>query len=87
MLFDQASDTGAGVFLIIKNYSGDVMNFEMAKDMAELDGIKVSLILFPAWKYDQCAQQQLFLAVALGRSDKLRLDRRPSQGRHCLDHS
>ena len=41
----KASDTGAGVFLIIKNYSGDVMNFEMAKDMAELDGIKVSLII------------------------------------------
>ncbi|WP_283579510.1 dihydroxyacetone kinase subunit DhaK [Ligilactobacillus aviarius] len=39
------SDHGKGVFLIIKNYSGDVMNFEMAKDMAEMDGIKVKSIV------------------------------------------
>lgn len=41
----KAVDTGRGVFLIIKNYSGDVMNFEMAKDMAELDEIKVRYII------------------------------------------
>lgn len=28
-------DTGAGVLLIVKNYEGDVMNFEMAAEMAE----------------------------------------------------
>lgn len=39
------SDHGKSVFLIIKNYSGDVMNFEMAKDMAEMDGIKVKSIV------------------------------------------
>ncbi len=27
-------DTGAGVLLIVKNYEGDVMNFEMAAEMA-----------------------------------------------------
>lgn len=32
--------TDAGVLLIIKNYTGDVMNFEMAAEMAECDGIK-----------------------------------------------
>ena len=32
--------TDAGVLLIIKNYTGDVMNFEMAAEMAEMDGIK-----------------------------------------------
>jgi dihydroxyacetone kinase-like protein len=31
--------------LIIKNYSGDVMNFEMAKDMAEMEGIEVETII------------------------------------------
>ena len=36
----KAVDTGRGVFLIIKNYSGNVMNFEMAKDMTELDEIE-----------------------------------------------
>lgn len=30
----------AGVLLIIKNYTGDVMNFEMAAEMAEMDGIR-----------------------------------------------
>lgn len=41
----KAADTGAGVMLIIKNYSGDVMNFEMAKDMAEMEGIEVETII------------------------------------------
>ena len=41
----KASDHGKGVFLIIKNYSGDVMNFEMAKDMADMDGIKIKSIV------------------------------------------
>ena len=29
-----ATDTGAGVLFIVKNYEGDVMNFEMAKEMS-----------------------------------------------------
>ena len=32
--------TPAGVLLVIKNYTGDIMNFEMAAEMAEMDGIK-----------------------------------------------
>ncbi len=36
----RAVDDGAGVLLIIKNYTGDVMNFEMAAEMAEMDGIQ-----------------------------------------------
>lgn len=31
----QAVDTGGGVLYIVKNYEGDVMNFEMAAEMAE----------------------------------------------------
>src|SRR5690625_7740929 len=30
-------DNGDGVLLIVKNYAGDVMNFDMAKEMAEAD--------------------------------------------------
>lgn len=41
----KAVDNGEGVLLIIKNYSGDVMNFEMAAEMAELDGIKVNKVI------------------------------------------
>lgn len=36
---------GAGVLYIVKNYSGDVMNFEMAADMAREEGIRVLNIL------------------------------------------
>ena len=31
----QAADTGAGVLFVVKNYSGDVMNFEMAAEMCD----------------------------------------------------
>lgn len=41
----QVADRGAGVFMVIKNYTGDVMNFEMAKDMAEAEGIEVDYIV------------------------------------------
>lgn len=36
-----AVDTGAGVLFIVKNYSGDVMNFEMAAEMYEGDSSTV----------------------------------------------
>ncbi len=36
---------GAGVLYIVKNYSGDVMNFEMAADLARAEGIQVANIL------------------------------------------
>ncbi|KRO23683.1 dhaK protein [Pediococcus argentinicus] len=41
----KASNTGSGVFLVIKNYSGDVMNFEMAQDMAEMEDIPVKSVV------------------------------------------
>lgn len=39
------ADTGKGVLLIIKNYSGDIMNFEMAKDLAEMEDITVEAVV------------------------------------------
>lgn len=39
------TDQGAGVLLIIKNYSGDVMNFEMAQEIAELNDSKVEKLI------------------------------------------
>ncbi|MDY6043792.1 MAG: dihydroxyacetone kinase subunit DhaK [Lactobacillus johnsonii] len=41
----KAVDQGQGVFCIVKNYSGDVMNFDMAKDLAEADGIYVKSVV------------------------------------------
>lgn len=37
----KAVDSGAGVFYLFGNYSGDRMNFEMAAEMAEIEGIRV----------------------------------------------
>src|SRR5262252_9802783 len=33
----QAADTGAGVLFVVKNYSGDLMNFQMAAEMLEAE--------------------------------------------------
>lgn len=41
----KAVDAGNGVLLVIKNYTGDVMNFEMAAEMAEGDGIEVASVV------------------------------------------
>lgn len=41
----KAVDSGSGVLLIIKNYSGDVMNFEMATEMASAEGITVDKVI------------------------------------------
>lgn len=38
-------DSGNGVLLIIKNYTGDIMNFEMAEEMAEAEGIIVEHVV------------------------------------------
>ena len=35
----------AGTLLIVKNYSGDVMNFEMAAELAETDGVKTRSVI------------------------------------------
>lgn len=34
-----------GVLLIVKNYTGDIMNFDMAKDMAEMEDINVETVV------------------------------------------
>lgn len=38
----KAIDSGAGVMYIYGNYSGDVINFDMAAEMADMEGIKVA---------------------------------------------
>lgn len=41
----KAISADAGVLMVIKNYTGDVMNFEMAAEMAEADGIEVKQVV------------------------------------------
>lgn len=41
----KAVDAGQGVLLVVKNYTGDVMNFEMAAEMAQMEGIQVETVV------------------------------------------
>ncbi|HEY0733523.1 MAG TPA: dihydroxyacetone kinase subunit DhaK [Herpetosiphonaceae bacterium] len=41
----KAIDGGAGVLHIVKNYTGDVMNFEMAAELAQVEGIEIASVV------------------------------------------
>ncbi len=41
----RAVDAGRGVLQIVKNYTGDVMNFEMAAELAAAEGIDVATVV------------------------------------------
>jgi len=41
----KAVDGGAGVVHIVKNYTGDVLNFQMAAELASDDGLRVETVL------------------------------------------
>src|SRR5205823_13042740 len=41
----KAVDGGAGVVHIVKNYTGDVLNFKLAAELAEEEGIEVESVL------------------------------------------
>lgn len=54
---------GSGVLLIVKNYTGDIMNFEMAGEMAEMDGIKIESVVV---NDDVAVENSLFTAGRRG---------------------
>jgi dihydroxyacetone kinase-like protein len=41
----KAVDGGAGVLYIVKNYTGDILNFEMAADLARAEDIQVEMVV------------------------------------------
>ncbi|MFB9905793.1 dihydroxyacetone kinase subunit DhaK [Allokutzneria oryzae] len=41
----KAADRGRGVLLIVKNYTGDVLNFSIAAELAAEEGIEVEIVL------------------------------------------
>ncbi|CAB1025346.1 dihydroxyacetone kinase subunit DhaK [Corynebacterium diphtheriae] len=41
----KTADHGAGVLYIVKNYTGDVLNFDTAAELAEFDDIEVSQVI------------------------------------------
>lgn len=40
-----AVDSGKGVLFVVKNYTGDVLNFDMAAELAEDEGVQVGKVL------------------------------------------
>ncbi|GAB7034915.1 dihydroxyacetone kinase subunit DhaK [Streptomyces sp. NPDC021749] len=40
-----AVDSGRGVLFVVKNYTGDVLNFQMAEELAQDEGIQVASVL------------------------------------------
>jgi dihydroxyacetone kinase-like protein len=59
----KAVDGGAGVVHIVKNYTGDVMNFKLAAEMAEDEDIKVESVLT---NDDVAVQDSLYTAGRRG---------------------
>jgi phosphoenolpyruvate---glycerone phosphotransferase subunit DhaK len=59
----KAVNGGAGVVHIVKNYTGDVLNFEMAADLAKADGIDVESVLT---NDDVAVQDSLYTAGRRG---------------------
>ena len=41
----KAVDAGAGVLHVVKNYTGDVLNFQMAAELASDDGVRVEAVV------------------------------------------
>jgi dihydroxyacetone kinase-like protein len=59
----QAVDGGAGVLHIVKNYTGDIMNFEMAAELARGEGAKVNAVVT---NDDVAVQDSLYTAGRRG---------------------
>jgi dihydroxyacetone kinase-like protein len=59
----KAVNGGAGVLHIVKNYTGDVMNFEMAADLGQAEGVEVESVVT---NDDVAVQDSLYTAGRRG---------------------
>jgi len=59
----KAVNGGAGVLHIVKNYTGDIMNFEMAAELARAEGIEVESVVIDD---DVAVQDSLYTAGRRG---------------------
>ncbi|MBN4650653.1 dihydroxyacetone kinase subunit DhaK [Corynebacterium diphtheriae] len=59
----KAADHGAGVLYIVKNYTGDVLNFDTAAELAEFDDIEVSQVII---NDDAAVEDSLYTAGRRG---------------------
>ena len=58
-----AVDGGAGVLHVVKNYTGDVLNFETAADLADAEGVRVETVVVDD---DVAVQDSLYTAGRRG---------------------
>ncbi len=59
----RAIDGGAGVLHIVKNYTGDIMNFEMAAELARAEGIEIESVVI---QDDVAVEDSLYTAGRRG---------------------
>jgi len=59
----KAVDGGAGVLHIVKNYTGDIMNFELAAELAAAEGVEVTSVVIAD---DVAVQDSLYTAGRRG---------------------
>ena len=66
------TDTGAGVLLIVKNYTGDILNFETAAELAQVEGINVATVVV---NDDVAVEDSLYTAGRRGVAGTVLLER------------
>ena len=67
-----AADSGAGVLLIVKNYTGDILNFETAAELAQVEGINVATVVV---NDDVAVEDSLYTAGRRGVAGTVLMER------------
>ncbi|MCU1431243.1 MAG: dihydroxyacetone kinase subunit DhaK [Actinotalea sp.] len=67
-----AADGGAGVLHIVKNYTGDVLNFETAAELADAEGVRVRTVLV---NDDVAVEDSLYTAGRRGVAGTLAVEK------------
>lgn len=66
------TDSGAGVLLIVKNYTGDILNFETAAELAQVENIQVRTVVV---NDDVAVEDSLYTAGRRGVGGTVLLER------------
>ncbi|MCC9144166.1 MULTISPECIES: dihydroxyacetone kinase subunit DhaK [unclassified Arthrobacter] len=66
------SDSGSGVLLVVKNYTGDVLNFETAAELAGVEGIDIRTVVV---NDDVAVEDSLYTAGRRGVAGTVLLER------------
>ena len=66
------TDSGAGVLLIVKNYTGDILNFETAAELAQVENVQVRTVVV---NDDVAVEDSLYTAGRRGVGGTVLLER------------